>query len=65
MKNDTWDDCRARGCGGWLAGMEATERDGAILYCQQCKAEHVVTVFADGSCTVRRTRTPVPKKTKR
>lgn len=44
------DTCRARGCGGYLRGVDANDvRDGEIAECVSCGREHTFHVAEDGA----------------
>jgi len=43
------DQCRARGCGGCLRGVDAGDiADGSEAYCGKCGRRHVFHVYEDG-----------------
>lgn len=48
MKRRGIDECRARGCGGWLRGVGDKVYDGEIVYCCRCGREHTFHVPVDG-----------------
>lgn len=43
------DECRARGCGGWLRGVGSEVSDGETATCGACHREHTFHVFYDGA----------------
>lgn len=55
------DACRARGCGGWLRGIDAEVYDGEIATCGRCGREHMFHVAEEGAyATVTIGRRPPP-----
>jgi hypothetical protein len=46
------DECRARGCGGWLGGVGTEVHDGEIACCRVCGREHTFYVAIDGRAGV-------------
>lgn len=58
------DECRARGCGGFLRGVDSYDiDDGQIAECRRCGREHCFGVLENGGVYVR--LVPKPRKPRR